>query len=141
VRTPTSKDKLYEWHTKALHDVDLHLQVSADNEPECGWFTTRRARGGPLVPVRIWCHQDVDEAGELVDDERLRIEIDGKEFEDVHYWWQWCAGRPISADEFDYMERRRVWALYHKPNDPAANPRRKIDWRQLDMPDFEENSE
>jgi hypothetical protein len=46
-------------------------------------------------------------------------------FLDVHETWPYC--EPITRREFDFLERRRRWALEHAPDHPAARPRDTID--------------
>lgn len=133
MRRPTPIEALHEWYRHALRgdEPDLH-----NDDPQAGFYRTRLVRGGIFVGVRVWMHQEIDpETGELCDDERLRAEINGIEVEDVAESWSRFCDQPITEDEFDYLEQRRVWSLYYAPDDPAANPRRAVDWRKI-LPEF-----
>ena len=47
--------------------------------PMPGWYRTRFVKGGPPVPIKIWCERDIDMAtGELLNPERICYEIDGE---------------------------------------------------------------
>lgn len=82
MRTPSTMAQLYgPW--RAMLSVAGQPRGGQsplfDWEPTPGWYRTRFVKGGPAVPVRVWCERDIDpETGELTDDERTLFEIDGE---------------------------------------------------------------
>lgn len=103
------------------------------------WYRARLIKGGPFVPVKVWC------GGPLVDGEEL----------DRSWRWQ-CVVRlettarailqgdwlpvevedalllnieTITAQEYAYMVDHTQWAVNHQPDHPEASPRRKLDKR------------
>jgi hypothetical protein len=121
------------WHRARLEDDDV---PSHPDEPEVGWYKIRLVKGGPWVPARIWLEQNIDPAsGELVADEELRAELNGNSA-DPYDQWIWLSARPISEQEFLYMEDLRRWAAWHAPDEPAANPRTPIDFQTVRPPVF-----
>ena len=103
--------------TKAIHDFD----------PQPGFYKTRRARNGPWLPVKVWFHvADRDEAGDLMEDEGMRCEIDGERVSPYQAWMS-VARHPISEAEFKRLSALRQWADDHAPDDPYAAPDQPID--------------
>ena len=95
-RSPTSHSRAYSWHRDAL--AGKKPQIT--HEPECGWFRRKLVKGGPFVPARIFYEQPVDETtGELIGDEVMRCEVDGKRRVPDDEW-TWLASDPISQEEF-----------------------------------------
>lgn len=95
-RRPTSQKAAYAWH----RDMLAGKAPATTHEPQCGWFVRKLVKNGPLVPCRIFLEQPIDdETGELIGDEVMRCEVDGKRrvAEDE---WTWLASRPISQEEF-----------------------------------------
>ena len=82
MRWPSSRAQLYaEWRRMLALDGERRSGESPINDwfPMPGWYRTRFVKGGPPVPVLIWCERDIDmETGELTDDERILYEIDGQ---------------------------------------------------------------
>jgi hypothetical protein len=57
-------------------------------------------KGGPFVPVKIFLEQQIDpETGELLGDEVMRCEVDGKRRVPEEEW-TWVADNPISEEDF-----------------------------------------
>lgn len=132
---PTPLATLYAWHTNALKgDLadDFH---HIGEEPQCGWFKRSLVKGGPLVPARIWMYQPTDESGDLIGDETLQCEVDGK-FADPEQQWSWLCGNPISEAAFKHLTALRQWSDQHAPDEPYANPRKPIDWLKVPTPQF-----
>lgn len=95
MRQPTPDHVLYEWHRRALVEDRLPRQEDA---PQCGWYRTRLVKGGPWVPVLIWCHRVYDEdTGELDEPESLRATIGAEPADPVRVWLH-C--RPISQNAY-----------------------------------------
>lgn len=121
MRRPTTDDEAYAWHRAVM--ANPQAQIVHDNRPQCGWYKCRLTRGGIFVPARIWIEQSVGDDGELLDEPRIRCEINGIEEYDLARWWTWLGAYPISKGEFDYLMAQKDWAETYAPNDPAANPR------------------
>lgn len=123
-RAPTTEQTALSWWRDAL--AGKAPQITG--EPQCGYFRRKLVKGGPDVPARIWLHQELDvEALELIGDEELRCEVDGRAA-DAADQWMWLAGNPITLEEWKYMSARRAWAAHHEPNDAFAEPSQAIDW-------------
>lgn len=138
MREPTTAAAALRWHTQALNDKALHLDIEVDyDEPQCGWFLTRMRRGGPFVPARIFLEQEVGDDGELLSDEILRCEINGN-LHDPHEAWIWMCHEPIEQPAYDYLMARKGYAEMWAPQEPAANPFRKVDWLSVPTPQFTE---
>lgn len=123
IRRPTPPEVFLAWHRAAIAGK---AEANFIDHPECGWFKRKLVKGGPFVAARIWLRQDVDEAGELLDDEVMLCEVNG-ENADPHDQWNWLAGNPIPESEFQYLMGLRDWAAWHAPEDPAANPTKPLD--------------
>lgn len=101
--------------------------MSQVNDPEIGFYRRRYVRNGPWVAARIWFHTaERDEAGDLLEDEGLRCEIDGEPC-NPYDEWERLYGEPIDESEFKFLSARRQWAIDHAPTDPHANVRRSVD--------------
>ena len=111
------------------------------------YFLMRLRRDGPLVPARlievdhepgcpdnprdrwpatVWC---ADVAGEVVPPELVT----------ERFYWQsphWKYLQPISEAEYRYQLTRLRWAEEHRPDAPELRPQRKVDPRQVPLPDF-----
>lgn len=75
-------------------------------EPECGLYKMKR--GGRWVGVQIDILSDIDAiTGELMSEEEMRAWIDGVEGDALEAW-EYCAGQPISAIEFEQLKDRPV---------------------------------
>lgn len=136
MREPTPIAVAFAWHRQALEDMALGLEVTATEEPQCGWFRRRMAKGGVQVPARIWLFQEIDaDTGELLSDELMQCEVNG-EYRDPHDEWTWLFGQPISEAEFSYLTERNRWAERYAPDEPAANPRQPVDWLKVPTPRF-----
>lgn len=108
------------------------------SKPEPGYYKRRLVRGGPFVPVRIvrFCMCTVggggDNARHVWDDRcdrypPLTAVIDGALEEDALKHWVYCAGNPITRDEYDHMLSLRKWARSSAPDDPMGSPDKRID--------------
>jgi len=86
----------YAWHSAAMAGEKPRIT----HEPECGWFRRRSCKGGPFVPVKIFLEAEIDpETGELMGDEIMRCEVDGKRRVPDEEW-TWIADKPISEEEY-----------------------------------------
>lgn len=108
------------------------------NDPQCGWYKVMLVKGGPYVPAAIYIEREIDpDTGELLTDEIMRCEISGR-FHDPEDAWLWCWETPISKAEFDYLKAVAYHAAFHAPDQPEANPRKKIDWLSVEPPKFQQ---
>lgn len=98
------------------------LAIDADWQ----WWRCRLVRKGPWVPARLWREEERDETGALLADVRYFAEVDGLPVDPFSppSWPFWQA---ISEAEWRYLTETSRWAHAHAPDDPAANPRRRID--------------
>ena len=134
IRRPTSAAIAFAWHTNAIKGVYGDLSDIHDDEPCCGWFKRRLVKGGVHVAARIWLDSCVDdETGDLVADETLQCEVDGR-YADAYAEWPWLCGHPISKAEYDYLVALSQHARTHEPDHPAADPRQPVDWLTAPIP-------
>ena len=135
-RAPTSPEVHLAWHRNALRGVcgdDLPVH---GEDPQAGWFKCKMVKGGPWVPARIWLYQPCDEETEdLVGDEILQCEINGK-FADVEQAWLRLCHNPITQQEFNFMTADAAWSETYAPHEPKANPRERVDWLLSPIPQF-----
>lgn len=97
MRSPTTSAQAYSWHRKALAGENPPVHEGA---PQCGWFKRRLVKGGPFVPARIFMQSEMDpETGELLSDEKLVAEVNGKRADPTECW-TWICGQPISRAEY-----------------------------------------
>lgn len=125
MRTPTPLAPLYDWHRDALAGKNPVIT----HEPQVGWFTRRLVQGGPIVPCRIWLHQEIAD-GELIDEERLRCEVAGKE-RDVDDEWTYLAASPITESEYNFRSADASWCRTHALGSPEANPMLPVSTRSI----------
>lgn len=131
MRQPTDNEAALQWWRDALAGRRPPIH---DGEPQCGWYRARLVRGGPWVPVRIWMESPTDpETGELIADEFVRAEIDGREVDPAEVWIRACA-HPITEETFNYMRDAAAWDRRHDPAAPAANPHRAVDHLRTPIP-------
>src|SRR5690606_16246310 len=136
IRQPTPAEVMFAWYRDRLDGTETCELLSVHDLPQCGWFKAHLVGAGPWVPARIWLEQEIDPlTGELIDDERLLCEVNGGRRDPYREWERLC-GNPVPKAEYDYLIRLRLWAAWHAPDDPAANPRRPIDWLRVRPPTF-----
>ena len=137
MREPSTNATALSWYCRALNDKALHLQPEIDyNGPQCGFFETRLKSGGPFVPARIFLEQEVCEVtGELLSDELLKCEINGREFDPID-GWERVAANPITQAKFNFMVASAAYAKNYAPHEPVANPYKKTDWANVPTPQF-----
>lgn len=137
MRQPSTNATALAWYWQALNDKVLHLQPEIDySEPQCGWFETRFKSGGPFVPARIWMEQEVcPETGELLSDEVLKCEINGREFDPID-GWERISSNPITQARFNFMVANADYAKEYAPHEPVANPYTPTDWTKVPVPQF-----
>ena len=106
MRQPTSPEERWRWYDLAMAGDNPPV---FEMEPQCGFYAVRKFRyadwpRGPWLPARVWwIDGEIDqETGELLSDEILRAEIDGK---DVNPWtnWTYLSRRHISESQWDWL--------------------------------------
>lgn len=131
MRQPTDPVSALSWWRAALAG---ELPLIHESEPQPGLYKMRLVRGGPWVPVLIEIDQSIDpETGELITDEKLRAEVDGRPADPYEIWTR-CAFHPVTEQEFQYMHDAATWDRRHDPGAPAANPHSKIDHLKTPIP-------
>ncbi len=99
-----------------------------DGEPREGFYMRTRAPGGAFVPAKIWFDDgDRDpETGELMSDQVLRCEVDGKPADPYDQWLR-LAKHPITEAKYRFMVADAAWCREHAPDEPKAQPFNPID--------------
>lgn len=105
---------------------------------EPGYWLIRLVKGGPRVAARIWWVEtvvDPDFPENRMDGTRspfFAAEIDGAPADLITVWM----GRlqSISEQEYRFRVADSAWARQHKPDEPIANPRRRIDLMTAPLP-------
>lgn len=104
MRRPTPFTQLYAWHRAYMAGENPERH---ETEAHAGWYKTRLIKQGPWVPVRIFVDRDIDPiTGELMDDERLLIEVEGIVKGDPLDRWTWLT--PISRKEYMHLMDYRL---------------------------------
>ena len=86
--------------------------------------TNCRVAAGPAV---IWWHEaERDEAGDLIEDEGFRCEIDGSPACPYRIW-TYVAAHPISERRIQAPVGLAPMGDDHAPDDPYAAPDRSVD--------------
>jgi hypothetical protein len=71
--------------------------------------------------------QDIcPDTGELLSDEIIQCEINGR-CADPEDAWTWICANPVTEQEFRYLAARIDFAIQHEPDDPFAAPTQPID--------------
>lgn len=102
------------------------------DEPEIGFYKTRLIKGGPWVPVRIFMGVTPDPNfpdNKMDRSPVVQASIGGERHGDPYHLWIWCCGNPIKEPEYNWRMADKEWCGKHAPNEPAANPRQRIDVR------------
>lgn len=117
--------------------------------PRAGYYAMTMVRNGVIVPVRIWYGNAIVDGEEQDRGHDWRCEIDGRtDFIEgdkaAGYWcrvalpidraWPYCARRPITAAEYQYLVAHAGWAREHAPDHPKAQPRKPVDWLNSRLP-------
>lgn len=107
MRQPSTPAQRWQWWERAVAGDPLPLH---EDEPQAGFYSVRKFRygdwpTGPRVPARIWWEPgEIDpETGELLTDERLLGEVDGKP---INPWnqWTWIARNPIPETDWKWLK-------------------------------------
>lgn len=109
------------------------------------FYRARLVKDGPWIGVLAWFGPPIDpDVGDELDRSwRWQALVDGESVEP-----NWHAGRiedraqflaalgirniaAIDGDEYRYLAATRQWAASNDPDAPEANPRRRVDLREL----------
>ena len=109
MRMPQTPEQRWAWWEASLNGLEPNIH---EDEPHEGFYKCRRFPyghwpRGPYVPARIWWEAHTDPAtGELISDERLCAEVDGKR---ANAWrvWPWLAKNPITESEWRWLTALR----------------------------------
>lgn len=104
--------------------------------PECGWWLMRAVKGGPEVPASIQWERTEHEPG--APDNRMERSpvLTARIAGDIVAWdrvWNWTK-REIDRAEHDYRLADMAWSKANRPDLPIANPRKKLDLMQAEIP-------
>lgn len=131
MRQPTPEGAEYEWWRRALAGAK---QPVYETEPHPGFYKRRLVKNGPWVAVKIELIRPVDdETGELIADEYLRAEQDGKEVDPVAVWL-YCCTHPITETDYRYLTGATRWDKAYAPEHPYANPGQPVDHLKTPLP-------
>lgn len=131
MRRALTDDEIMAWWRAAM----LGQSPVVTDEPHAGWYKRRLVKDGPWVPVRIWLHQEVDEAGELAADAYFCCDVDGKPADPEQHWLFACM-QPIAETDYTHLLRLSRYAKKHDDREPLANPRKAIDLLNVPPPEF-----
>ena len=98
------------------------------DQPRPGWYLLRLVRGGPFVGAQIVQHED-GQWSCMIDGEWQGPSADPWLLpftERIHF-----GGRDSTQAEIEYRIGVKRWAEIHRPDHPAANPRKRIDINDL----------
>src|SRR5262249_8083999 len=100
-------------------------------QPEPGYWMVRLVRGGPEVPACIALMTVADEPGNPREDRSsyLAAFIGGEPVALSDVWER--KGRPVTEAEYRFQLADAAWAKAHAPQEPKADPTRKIDLTAL----------
>ena len=102
--------------------------LNALGEPETGLYRYQSKKGAPWFAAQIWFHTaDRDEAGDLMEDEGFRCEMDGKPTDPYKVWWQLVKGGRIDKKEYNYLTAMSEHVTDWDPGHPMASPFKTID--------------
>ena len=91
------------------------------DHPKIGFYKIQLVKNGPWVAAKIWFNKpEVDEAGDLLDDEGLMCLINGERC-DPYDKWTWM-GDPITETEYLFMIDDADHAKEYRPDDVKASP-------------------
>lgn len=103
--------------------------VADIGRPVPGIYRLRLSKGAPWSAVRIWDEAErCPETGELMEDERFRCLVNGRDVNPDHYAERVnCFGERIDDREYAYLLSVNGWAVEHAPETPEASPTERVD--------------
>lgn len=125
----------YSWWRNAVALAEADPSWWRNPPPSCaiteeahaGRYRATMYKDGPLVPVAIWWHQQVDADGEVTGDDKLvcRMGFDGEkliEGDDLDKRWLFIAKRPVSEANYDAALKNKAW---HDIDQAITRPQRQ----------------
>jgi len=114
-------------------------RVDITLDPKPGFWLLRAVKGGHVrVPARIWWAETVVEPGVPENDMTgtrspfLAAEIGDRPVDLDRVWT--AVKEPCTEAEWQFRKADMGWAKQWKPNEPIADPHRKIDPLQAPLP-------
>lgn len=94
MREPTPDHIAFEWHRSYMAGEQPERHEA---EPQCGFYSRRFVKGGPLIPVRIYLEREFGDSGDMCAPEVMRAEVLGSIEDPVKHWLYL---KPISEDDY-----------------------------------------
>lgn len=104
------------------------------------FYKVRLGNGRPAAGLKVWQGFPTDpETGETLERAYIwRCELNGvpTEINEVFEWWGDCGntevpGEQITEREYQFYAKDGEWAREFSPEDPSANPRKKVDMNKI----------
>lgn len=96
-------------------------------QPQCGFYERRLAKGCPFVAARIWREPELDPvSGEPIGQEWLRCEVGGKARDPLAEWVR-LSMKPIKQSDYNFEIADCAHAKAYRPGDPKVDPTKAID--------------
>jgi len=102
MRKPTDRFEAWAYWRRAIAGEAVRID---QDEIRCGFYRARK--DGRHVAISIDLEQALDDAGELVGQERFVCLVDGVA-KDAERVWPYCCAHPITQDEHDRLRRAPV---------------------------------
>jgi hypothetical protein len=104
--------------------------------PRPGYWLCRLVKGGTQVACAIElraCEHEPGDPSNVMDRSPTLVGfVDGDETHPSNVPWPF--GTAITAEEYRYRLASAEWARKHAPDDPAANPRERVDMLRTPLP-------
>lgn len=101
--------------------------------PEIGFWMVKLTKNGAEVPASIfWCDHEPGLPENKVDQPYLDGEAAGERIPPEDVWHR--RGRSITEDEYRFQLADVLYCKQHLPSDPKANPKEKVNLRQVALP-------
>lgn len=105
------------------------------DKPIAGFYKTKLVKGGPWVPVCIWFGAPLDpDTLEPLDRSHRWNAIRDNRLVDIDRVWPSVYGHEISEEDYRLMLALATHARKHDPQQPIANPRKRIDFLTVKPP-------
>lgn len=102
--------------------------------PRPGFYRRKLVKGGPYVGVVIFYACPWNDECQPTERSRPLLCMVNGEHADPVQTWEWVAGQKISEDEYNYLMADAAHATEFRPTAPRANPRKKIELLECELP-------